>query len=212
MAHPGIIIKASLADTSVIADILGEAFYNDPIVCYAAGRPGLARHLFAAEFRHLYARLGCSFYIRNEQEQMIGCALWAKPGQRLDPSLLAQLNIAWAVFKFAGLGALQRGLALDAFLKGNHPQEPHCYLHAIGVKSTCRGQGVGSRLMAHGVKMADHEQVPAYLENSNELNLPLYQKYGFEVIEKKNTPNGGPPIWLMRRPLQVTNPVNNTAS
>ncbi|MEM1370171.1 MAG: GNAT family N-acetyltransferase [Cyanobacteria bacterium P01_H01_bin.15] len=79
------------------------------------------------------------------------------------------------------------------------------YLHALGVKARFRRQGVGSRLLAHGLAMADQAQMPTYLENSNEANLSLYQKHGFEVIEKADTPNGGPPIWFMYRSPMMPN-------
>jgi ribosomal protein S18 acetylase RimI-like enzyme len=40
---------------------------------------------------------------------------------------------------------------------------------------------------------------PAYLESSNERNVPLYERLGFEVRERYVLPSG-PPVWLMWRP------------
>ena len=39
----------------------------------------------------------------------------------------------------------------------------------------------------------------AYLENSNERNLPLYQRQGFEVVRLWQAPGGGPRLWFMPR-------------
>ena len=125
--------------------------------------------------------------------------------ERIDTPLLAA-----GLFIRVGFNSLKRFIELAEFLDRNHLQEPHYYLHAIGVKNSFRGKGAGTcSLLAHVLNMADNEQVPAYLENSNELNLPLYEKYGFTVMEKKNTPNGGPPIWFMRRSPRIPNPLND---
>jgi ribosomal protein S18 acetylase RimI-like enzyme len=40
---------------------------------------------------------------------------------------------------------------------------------------------------------------PAYAESSNQRNVPLYQRFGFEVIQEISLPDGGPTLWTMRR-------------
>jgi hypothetical protein len=39
----------------------------------------------------------------------------------------------------------------------------------------------------------------AFLESSNAANVPLYRRYGFEVIREYNPGPGAPPIWAMWR-------------
>ncbi len=41
--------------------------------------------------------------------------------------------------------------------------------------------------------------MPAYLESSKERNVPLYRRFGFEVIEEHRSKVGSPPIWRMWR-------------
>ncbi|MEM9274568.1 MAG: GNAT family N-acetyltransferase [Cyanobacteria bacterium P01_F01_bin.143] len=101
------------------------------------------------------------------------------------------------------MSSLKRFNDLSKLIDKYHPQEPHYYLHAIGVKNAFRRKGAGSSLLAHVLDIADNEQMPAYLENSNELNLSLYQKYGFKVIGKESLANEGPPIWFMYRSPQT---------
>src|SRR5439155_2417478 len=85
-------------------------------------------------------------------------------------------------------------------MKGNHPKEPHFYLHAIGVRKGEQGKGVGSALLRHVVRRCDEEGKPAYLENSNPRNTPLYERHGFRVVSQWTAPEG-PPLWFMwRRP------------
>ena len=41
--------------------------------------------------------------------------------------------------------------------------------------------------------------MPAYLESSKERNVPLYARYGFEVIDEFNGPGDAPTLWRMWR-------------
>lgn len=48
------------------------------------------------------------------------------------------------------------------------------------------------------MSVAEHGAV-AYLESSNPLNVPLYERFGFEVIAEIQT-GDSPTIWPMLRP------------
>ena len=78
------------------------------------------------------------------------------------------------------------------------PAEPHWYLAAIGTRPEARGRGAASALLAKHLAECDADGLPVYLESSNAANLPLYERHGFEVLQK-TTFEGSPPIWLMSR-------------
>lgn len=62
-----------------------------------------------------------------------------------------------------------------------HPDEPHWFLPAIGVDPMCQGRGYGSALLERSLEACDREHRVAYLEASNPRNVPLYQRFGFEI-------------------------------
>lgn len=64
----------------------------------------------------------------------------------------------------------------------SHPDEAHWYLPAIGVEPRLQGKGYGSALLARGIEICDSQHVAAYLEATNPANIPLYQRFGFEVV------------------------------
>lgn len=201
-AHTNTLINATLEDTGEIATILGEAFDDDPIISYMLGNSGRANDFFRALFQYIYLPFDCSFYVSNGDEEMMGCALWSKPGQDPNALSLGFFQVLWHNRRNISFDSLKRLLAISSLCQRYHPQEPHYYLCALGVKAPFRRQGVASRLLTHVLAIADQEQVLAYLENSKEQNLTLYQKHGFEVIDQHVLPNGSP-IWFMQRSPQV---------
>lgn len=80
-----------------------------------------------------------------------------------------------------------------AFTKAR-PAESVWYLAQIGAATP--GQGIGSALLTH--RLANITG-PAYLESSNQRNVPLYQRFGFEVIQEISLPEGGPTLSTMLR-------------
>ena len=59
--------------------------------------------------------------------------------------------------------------------------------------------GIGAALLERGTRACDDQQMPAYLESSNRLNVPLYQRHGFEVIHQQRISARGPTVWFMWR-------------
>jgi ribosomal protein S18 acetylase RimI-like enzyme len=82
-----------------------------------------------------------------------------------------------------------------------HPQEPHWYLPLIGVDPAHQGKGFGSALLGHALEICDRDHLPAYLESSNPLNIPLYRRHGFELLDTLQV-GSSPPVFPMLRPAR----------
>ena len=81
-----------------------------------------------------------------------------------------------------------------------HPTEPHWYLPLIGVDTMQHGKGYGSALMAHALIQCDRDSKPAYLESTNQRNVPLYERHGFEVLGTIQVGSSPPVFPMLRRP------------
>ena len=68
--------------------------------------------------------------------------------------------------------------------------------------SMSQGQGLGTQMLREVLADADTDGVPAYLESSNERNLPLYERNGFRVVGELQALGHGPAIWRMWREPQ----------
>jgi GNAT superfamily N-acetyltransferase len=91
--------------------------------------------------------------------------------------------------------------AFEAILRqGLRPPAPHWYLFVLGVHPAHQGRGLSAALMDPVLALCDTTCTPAYLESSNEKNLPVYGRRGFQV--RREVPLGahGPSLWPMDRP------------
>ena len=49
--------------------------------------------------------------------------------------------------------------------------------------------------MKEGLARADQEDVPCFLETSNERNVAFYERFGFAIAETTTLGRGGPKAW-----------------
>ncbi len=100
----------------------------------------------------------------------------------------------WAAYK-----RLRQYTAQEEAVKTHHMPLPHWYLWSIGVTPEKQGQGIAGALLRPMMARADTEGTPCYLEASKATNVPIYQRYGFEVIDEVQVGAYGPCFWPMAR-------------
>jgi len=96
-----------------------------------------------------------------------------------------------------GVDAMQRKLQGMSVIPAAHPTERHWYLAAVGTRPEFQGMGSGPRVLHPVLERCDTAGLPAYLESSNERNVPFYERLGFVVRGRIQVP-GGPaltPMW-----------------
>ncbi len=198
-ASPSDLITVTPAQRSELTDLIAAAFDDDPAINWMVRQD---RHRSAA-IRLFFDVLIKTEYLQHRECYLLGdrsgATVWLPPNVEEDAGLwqtLRQLPAMIRVFRWRGL---KRALGVHSLLEERHPKTPHYYLFAIGTDPQKRGQGIGSRLMRPMMERCDRENVPAYLENSKERNLPFYERHGFQVVDELVLPGGGPPIWPMWR-------------
>ena len=97
------------------------------------------------------------------------------------------------------MGRLLRYIDVDRKEYQKKPTMPHYYLVFLGVRPEHQGKGLGSQLLKHTLNWLDETGLPAYLENSNKENTPLYEKHGFELFDEFKLNNGSLTEWCMWR-------------
>ncbi len=186
--------SASMDDVDQVADILAEAFSNDPMMIWMFGNARPLRVIFLECAKGVYLRRGVGHITEDG-----AAALWLPVQAKLEMPLMGELYMFWAALRSDGFGALRRTQATEKVALASHPKEPHFYLFAVGVRDRLKGKGLGGRIIREGLKRADEAGAPAYLENSNPKNTPLYERLGFRATAPLGLPAGAPPLLGMLR-------------
>ena len=196
---PTSIIKAESQHCEQIADILADAFANDPVMTWVIPNQALYQPFYSIMLRRLFLEQQHTFVDTEGR----GAAMWLPPGVSFEiPMNLAQLTLIMRLIFTRGPKVIKRLAAVQEAMGRHHPHIPHYYLQSVGARQAHQGQGVGSALLKHLTPEIDAAHMPAYLESSAERNVPLYQRHGFEIIAEEKLGGDGPPMWFMLRPAR----------
>lgn len=181
-------------DVDHMAEVLADAFYDDPIFTWMfpddADRPRLSEAMFRMLGGHVYMPHG---------ESLVGddvAGYWEPPG-------VGPADDFWIEhgdeFVAALEGQVERVALLGAAMGEHHPTEPCWYLHLLGVRPSAQGRGLGGLALAHKLDQIDSVHGAAYLEASSPRSRVLYERYGFEVTGEIVAAEGAPPMYPMWR-------------
>lgn len=193
------ILNVGLEHRERIIEILADAFESDPVITWVSKDSNYPKDVFEVVLPAFLPH-GHVYLTREEN----GAALWLPPG--IEFTFSVGLHILWDAYKSYGACTVIRILKVLRILKKHHYKIPHYYLFAIGVTRDAQGKGFGSALIEKVTAICDKEQMPAYLENTNENNLEFYMRHGFETIDEIKIASGIF-LWLMLR-----RPVNSNAA
>jgi GNAT superfamily N-acetyltransferase len=189
MTHDQAVRLVTHADIPQIAHMLAAAFQDDPVTCFIFPDPVQRRKRLPAFFRVIYnsdAPKGACYMTANGE----AATTWRAPGfGKL--SLLEMAQQAWPWIESTREN-LTRALIFSAASDAHHPKQPHWYLHIAGCLPEAQGKGFGGAAISAGIARAEADGVAAYLETSNEGNLPIYNALGFAVTEE----------WSVRKQLK----------
>jgi GNAT superfamily N-acetyltransferase len=192
---------AQREEAALLGGVLADAFAEDPVFAWlipphVRGRHHRLRTFFTSMSRG-YLRQGKPCYLTADAS---AAALWAAPGAWAMP--LSQVILEAApngrAFGRHTLRALRTQQQIERLHAAQSP--PHWYLGYLGTRRDRQGEGLGGQMLREVLTGADTDGVPAYLESSNERNLPLYERHGFRVIGELKALGYGPAIWRMWRP------------
>ena len=184
-------------DAAAATGVITLAFASDPVARWMYPDPNQYLNYFPQFIR---AFAGKSFeqgtaYVAPGSG---GAALWLGPD--IEPEEDPLIGLFWSTTS----EAVQKDLFPIFEQMGEfHPQTPHWYLPMIGVEPSSQGKGVGSALLQLTLANCDCDGLPAYLESSNPRNIPLYERFGFEVIGEIRS-GDAPPLFPMLRPPHRT--------
>ncbi|MFD5400805.1 GNAT family N-acetyltransferase [Streptomyces griseorubiginosus] len=191
----GVAIRTADADDrELVTRLLDAAFQDDPVSGWIF--PG-------EEYRRAtHPRLMAAFVDIVMAEGRIdvtengaACALWLPV-----PAESAEEEDGFAQLREALDPDNERIELIGTLTAEVHPAgRAHEYLWMIGVAPGRQGEGLGTALIGSVLERCDREGVPAYLEASSERSRGLYERLGFELVERPLELPDGPLMWPMWR-------------
>jgi GNAT superfamily N-acetyltransferase len=188
---------ATRAELPAAIETLARAFYSDPVWswAFADSERRLEQHRAVWGLVGEAALSYSSAWLTGDAAAV---ALWIPPGEpELRPEDEERLEDMLA--ELLGDGAAR---VLDTFerFEDAHPdREPHYYLSLLGTNPDHRGRGLGMGLLAATLERIDAEGAPAFLESSNPVNTPRYERLGFAVCGEFALSEDGPSVTQMWR-------------
>jgi GNAT superfamily N-acetyltransferase len=197
-------------DLETMAETLTLAFAGDPVW----GGWAFPDRRRANEQRRSLFRLWTESMLRygaaRVTDRCEAVAEWYPPGATANAEV-DQERLVVLAHELLGEHA---GLFLQGceLVEASHPQgRPHYYLSLLGTHDEHRGKGLGMALLREGLALFDAEKVPAYLESTNPVNTPRYERIGFAKIGAYALPGNGPTVEQMwREPGACTRPASRS--
>ena len=167
--------------------ILSEAFYDNPISVYLIpdGSERKAKLKYIYEYAIRYDILYGEVFATSSNLE--GIAGW-RPSENAYTTVKRQI--------MSGGPKVISKLGMDFYNKSKHLQEftdlihkkntpfKHWYLDQIGVDPKFQGKGYAGILLKAVFARSDQEGLPIYLETHKEINVAIYQHYGFKLLEE----------------------------
>lgn len=199
MSRPTRIRELATGETSDAASLLARGMRDNPVHLQAYGpdaavrERALKRMFFSATEGQLTRGIVLGAY---RADTVVGVAGMMPPGHCL--SIFAgRLTALSALALGVGLHSSRRVMEwMDDWARSDAEQR-HWHVGPMAVEPRLRGRGIGSALLRECCRHIDAQQLAGYLENDKAENLPLFARFGFEVIGEHEVL--GVPTWFMLR-------------
>ncbi len=201
-ADLGDLVQLNKRHIKPAAEVLGRAFQNYPLFEYSFPDE-LEREKIAIHFFQFILSYGIRYgEIYTTSPNLEGVAVWLTSDNypmtfwRLIRSV--PLSIILGLGREGGGRMRYPGEYIDAMHRRLAPFK-HWFLQEIGVDPQFRGRGYAGKLLRPMFDRIDEEALPCYLETLDEQNVPLYERFGFKVVEKSIIPETRLTNWAMLR-------------
>ncbi|TPX39791.1 hypothetical protein SeMB42_g01159 [Synchytrium endobioticum] len=207
-SHPPVVkvITADLVDRTT--DIVCAAFKDDPLFTYVLqpiggvdARPDLHRL-----FQGIYVSASIKHGMAYQVDDLGSIALFFPPGADVAESWADLLKMLSSV----PLAALTRYL-IDFVTPSELAKRTHL---GIGTKAERRyynlsiaatrpdkqGKGLLKHVLKPALARADAEDAVVWLESTKERNVPIYERFGFKVVETITLKDESPIFLMLREP------------
>jgi ribosomal protein S18 acetylase RimI-like enzyme len=179
---------------------LGRAFADDPLMRWLLPN-ARRRHAVVPWLQRTSVAYSVRYGQVHTNDEVTGVACWLPPGGTAISTRRAIRTGSLAMpLKLGprGFRRLTRWQRAAQAMQRRHAPEPHWYLYVLGVDPGAQGHGVAREILELHLAHADADGLPCYLETQEPRNPPIYERFGFRVVEER-TLSRALTSWGMRR-------------
>jgi ribosomal protein S18 acetylase RimI-like enzyme len=177
--------RMSSGDLPAACEVIGLAFADNPsALANVRGNRVKARRTMQGAVR--IAKLGSRFsrvLVAEEDGRLVG-VLNAAQWPHCLMSTAEKIRTAPAMVRTMGT-ALPRAFSMMSRRAKHDPPKAHWHLGPIGVHPEAQGRGIGKGLLVSFLDTVDQQASAAFLETDVDMNVALYQQFGFKVVARE---------------------------
>lgn len=207
--HKNTVRKLSSEDLTMASEIMADAYHEDPLWLHLIPNEKKRKKIERIFFRAFLTLQFNSWEYYGVLNPLKGIALWKFPNPpkistRQKFNLFVKSGLIKIVLSKATLYFLKIMSVFNRMeaLHEKYALGPHYYLSSIGVSPQYQGMGLSSKLIKPILLKADQESKGVYLETLTSRNVPIYQHFGFKIMEKVEFPKENLTVWAFYRPAK----------
>lgn len=196
------IVRLNKSQIKPATDVLVKAFQDYPLYVYFFPRTSERVNNLSHLIRILvhYGVLYGEVYATSANLEAV--SVWL-PSDKVDLSAwrLVKSGLFSSVFKIrpSSGGRMFRFAKYSTNVHKRHTPPQHWYFQLLGVDPVFQGKGYAGALIKPVLARMDKEHFSCYLETHEQENVPIFQRYGFTVVEEGTIPNSEITQWAMLR-------------
>lgn len=174
------LILANRKDKHLIVSILTEAFQHDPCLNWLVENVSNKNKLKVI-VDYVVDETLCTGHIYFTKDKN-AVVLWKNENQEKFSFQFIKRNLSF-LFQM-GIKCVIKNLKMGNLSHTHFPKNSrYYYLYMIGVLSEAQGKGLASKLINPILQECKLKNVPVFLETANPINVDIYKKKGFEIID-----------------------------
>ena len=205
-----VVVPAAADAWPALAEVEARAFHHEFPYCALFPDEATRAERLLAWFRVAVPGAMSSGFVVHTTPAYRALAMWSPPGRRdtwwtrlralprLAPQVSTLLRVIDRADRQRAFGWGRRIEQRDRELM----PDPHWSLDGLAVVPEYQRFSYGAVLVRHGLRRADADGLPTYLETNSRRNAEFYGKFGFDVLEHlaEDYPPMRIPTWRMMRP------------
>ena len=190
---------AKPSDFETLINVAGKAYIDYPLHVYFYGGKYEEEGLKQAMRVNLYSMFDEGI-IYADSEELNGFVILMPPVYTGIKTLSFVWNGGFWIIYGQGIKAFYRMVKFESFamdLRKKYTNNEDWYLYNLCVHPNFQGKKISSKLIKPIINYFKMHKKICYLETNIDGNVPIYEHFGFKLLEKTTVPNSNVPHYAM---------------